>query len=1072
MSQLKVIQASAGSGKTHHLTLKYLELLITENLEYFRSILAVTFTNKASDEMKRRIISELYKLASNYRSDHIVRLQETSGFTEDHVRNKAGVILKNILHEFSWFNVETIDTFFQRIIRAFTRELGIPGNYEIETETRPALEFAADNLINEIEEDSGLFHWLMQFAIDKMDTGKTWDIRYDLLRLGEEVFKEEFTSASAEIYKAVSDKKQLDHYRNNLHAIIKNVEKKIIMVGEKAVNIITENGLDDSDFFYKGKGVSAFFRKLSAGIFELPNSYVIQLLEDSEKWPSGDSQKKQLVIQLAEDKLRLYLNEAITIIEQSSVQYFSTREILKNIYALGILSDLYGKISQYRTDRNRFILSESPGFINRIIGNNEVPFIYERTGNRFHHYLIDEFQDTSYMQWNNFKPLISNSLSMGFMNLLVGDAKQSIYRWRNSNWEIIANNVIKEFPTNIKLEKLETNWRSYEKIVEFNNWLFEKAKQAIDDDLSEIIGEMTEENSEFKEMLGSVYGNLRQNVSEANRNKGHVRLKFFVPEQIVENPEYFKDDLIEDISSLLQNNYEPGEIAIIVREKKEGLQIAELLIESNANGLFTKQVGVISDESLFLETSLAVNLLIAAMRYLIFPDDDINRGKLASCYNSFISSDKKPLEIYHEEFIHGSSSEESLKSVLVSEFIENADHLNSLPLYELTERIIKIFNLENSLADLPYVHAFLDMVHDFCQTFAPDTDRFLQFWDDEGKTKSVSASESRDAIRILTVHKSKGLEFRAVIIPFCHWSLNQKSSALLWTSTTDTTFSYLPRIPVQFSNNLSKTVFSHAYYSELFKSYIDNFNLLYVAFTRAKESLIVYSKIRNYEKKKNLLTVGDLIYQTIVKSGNKNFNSEELVFKSGEIDTRKISEKKDTGSEKSIVVYKTGSALDRIFYNPMGYEYFQDSISLQSGKLKSGRVAHYILSQIETEDQLNEKLAEARFAGLISDEDAHALKYHISKLISDPEVAIWFDGSGVVLREQDIILPDGGSRRPDRIIIFKDRVDIIDYKMGSEQNAESHKRQVAEYRELLMKMGYKNVMGYLWYVADEKIVRV
>lgn len=1076
MSNIRIIRASAGSGKTNSLIKFFLELLIAEPTDYFKHILAVTFTNKATAEMKVRILEELDRLATGKSSKQLGYLMEISKFKEEHIRNKASVILQNILHGYSWFSVETIDTFFQRIIRAFTRELNIPGNYAIEIETGPILQYAVDALVDSLHDNSSLLTWLMDFSEERIDEGRPWDFRSDLLKLGSEVFKEEFSYESDRIFQAVSDRKKLNDFRDSLYKIISSTETLLAGYADTGTSLISDHGLEDTDFFQKGRGVLAYFRKLQSRSPELPNSYVLRLLDGEENWPAKDSPNKVLVIQLAKEKLLPLLNEIMAVFNTHYRYYETAKTILKNLHTLGILSDLSEKIAQYRHQRNKFLLSDSPGFINKIIDDNVAPFIYEKMGNRYNHFLIDEFQDTSQMQWKNLLPLVENSISQGNDCLLVGDVKQSIYRWRNSNWEILAEEIHKDFQNQyIRLQDLNVNWRSCRTIVEFTNSVFPAAIDLLEKYIEDRNIEFLNSNPELRKMISRIYKGVEQSVAGQNVLTGYVKLEFFSKQEVREDDTMLLDTFFRDIKNLLELGYSPGDIAILVRGKREGKQIADFLIQKNSEKQFALNLNVISDESLFLSSSDSVNLLIAGLRFLIKPEDDINRGGLVTGFEIHRLNSSEETGIYDVKMTLGMSNEHDVVDLLPGEFVKNIDSLLILPLYELVERLISIFRADVFAEDVAYIHALLDLVHEYSQSNPADIEKFLEYWEEEGSTKSVSAAESQNAIRILTIHKAKGLEFKAVLVPYCNWDLEQKSNTLLWTKPQQETFNYLPLIPINYTSALAGTFFSEVYYREMLKSYIDNLNLLYVAFTRAKEVLIVYphykvSKTGNM----NFTSVGDLIYTLAEEKkivGPEKYCDEE----NGKIEFGKLVKPPASSSDSREVFISPSPgkpAIEKLFFNPSGFDFLSETYQDIEEKRRKGKILHNILSEITTSDDISGAVTRAIYKGFISQEESREFIDHLDESLRDNTIRKWFDGSGKIVNETDIVLPGGEVRRPDRVVLFTDSVDVIDYKSGSEEQYQIHRKQVNNYMNLLQNMGYHNVNGYLWYIASNKIVKV
>jgi ATP-dependent helicase/nuclease subunit A len=1078
MSRIIIIRASAGSGKTHRLTGEFLKMLLQEPTDYFKGILAVTFTNKATAEMKSRLIEQLNILAKNEHSEYLEELKNITQFKEEHIRNKSAAILHHILHQYSWFSIETIDTFFQRIIRAFTRELAIPGNYNIELDTLPILEYAVDNLINEIEEGSYLLNWLVQFAESRIEDGRPWDIRKELINLGEEVFKEDFASVSPQIYAALTDKLVFENYKKLLNHIVNESENIISDFGKRGISIINNHNFEDSDFFKGSTGVTSFFRKLADKNLILPQPYILKMAEGPEEWPSSKTKKKESVIEVASRELLPLLKEIIHWIQLNSSRYFTAREILKNIYSLGILTDIAAKILEYCREKNTFILSDSAVFINRIIDQNDAPFIYEKMGNRYNHFMIDEFQDTSFMQWNNFKPLINNSLASGNNNLLVGDVKQSIYRWRNSSWEVLANKVQLDYiQESIRIENLEINWRSSEEIVNFNNQLFPKASEILQNHFNDKLSKSESQIINNFYRISEIYKEVSQKIPDKSKNKGNVQVRFFRKDAITEDDIFFAGSLLEDLRQLFENGYQARDIAILVRRKSEGKIIADFLIEKNSNGFFEKPFQVISNESLFLSSSRVVNMMIAAMQFIVSPEDDINRGKLAFFYNVLQSSYIEPSDLNDIYFRPYCSTINELTSGLPEAFIKNIALFQSLSLYDLLERIITAFKADQDESDLPYLHALLDLVYEYTQNNPSDISKFIEYWNKDGKNKSVSVSENQNAVKILTIHKSKGLQFKAVIVPFCNWPIDQKPNTILWTNALSDDFNYLPVIPVNYTAGLLHTEFAKKYLDELVKSYVDNLNLLYVTLTRAEESLIIYSVYKDPEKKDySISSIGDLVYQAIRQSSlekeSDGFDKDKDIYKSGFFKNIELAKNNDLITENIIKQGSSGQLMDRLFLNYSSKDYFENTSNDLTTPAKKGTVLHQILAGISTINEIKKTTDKAIYDGLINATEATELQRHLEQCLSDQKTKVWFDGSGEIMNEAEIIIPGGEIRRPDRVVIYRDHLDIIDYKFGQNKNVHEHGQQVNEYMRLAVEMGYRNVKGYVWYIVTNEIVEV
>jgi ATP-dependent helicase/nuclease subunit A len=1083
MDRLDIIRASAGSGKTHFLTGFFLKILMRERTDYFKQILAVTFTNKATAEMKRRILQELNRLADNLPSDYMQLLIQSSHLTETAIRKKSATLLQTILHDYSWFSIETIDSFFQRVIRGFTHEIGVPGNYSIEIETKPILQFAVDTFLDSLEDKKDILTWLVHYTEDKIQQAKAWDIRHGLITLGNEIFKEKFAEHAIDLNRTISDKQKLMHFRNELVRTKSIFESHLADLGNKGIGIIDSNGFTHDDFYQKTNGAKKFFERFAS--LELTNTSGVpyprtptymKLLESAENWPSTSTNRKNEVMAVASEYLQPLLMEAFGFLDKNYATYKSALEILRNIYAVGILTELSGKIREYRIEKNVFILSDSSMLINKIINQNDAPFIYEKMGNRYGHFLIDEFQDTSALQWYNFKPLISNSLSQGNQNLLVGDVKQSIYRWRNSNWETLAYRISDEYPADIlHFEELRKNWRSNEKIVLFNNALFplavKKLKVQLDDMLSGSLNQQTN-----TQLLETIFNDIQQEFPRKSEHKGSVYVKFFSLKDSRLDEYYYQEELVNRINALLQKGYSLNDIAILVRHKKEGQTIANLLIKLNAENRFKSELHVISEESLFLDASNAVSLIIAAFQYLNNPSDPITRARLLS---SFEQHQLNLQEITAEcglELNGQSLTVSKLHEILPPDFIDKTEELIALPLYDLTERLIFIFKMQNVFSEVPFVHAMLDVVHDYTAANPGNIGKFLEFWEEEGSSKTVPAGESQNAIRILTIHKSKGLEFKGVIIPFCSWKLDQKANSIIWTETSDTTFNYLPVVPLNYNKGLMDTQFASIYYSELFKSYVDNLNLLYVALTRAIDSLIVFPVFNDSENNQGkIITVGDLLYDSIVKHDNsdfRDFDPQKNSYESNSEEDHDGSVDKNARADNYFTVGSGTPMMDKIFFRTRGINYFENlEISTLHGSVR-GSVLHDILASIETHTDLSKSVRQAVLEGMISASEGEELRNHILLCFQQSSVFSWFNGSGNVLTEKDIILPGGRVKRPDRVVLFPDGIHVIDYKFGSEENREGHILQVQEYTGYIRKMGHTHVEGFLWYIDMNEVISV
>lgn len=1076
MNKLFLVSASAGSGKTHRLTYFYLRLLFGPVREdYFSRLLAVTFTNKATEEMKLRIIDELGKLANGSPSHYLEKLISDTGEPEHRLREKSDRLLKQVLHDYSWFSIETIDSFFQRVIRSFTREVGLPGNYAIEMDTGPVLDYAIDHLLEDVAPGSELLQWIVSFSEEKIAEGKSWDIRYDLHNLGRQLFNESFSRYAEILKERMHDRSRLLVYKQHLQELSGRILHQRKKIASEMLEAITENGFGADDLRGKQQGIHGYLLRASKGDTREPGTRVLSCLDDDEKWPSSSAPDKQAIISLAGKKLRPLFVQLVSHWEANKETFFTAREILKHINALGILADLHQYLVQYRHEKNSFLLADAPDFINRIIGENDTPFIYEKMGTRYNHFLIDEFQDTSVLQWKNFRPLIDNSLGSGHACLLVGDVKQSIYRWRNSDWEILAHGLEKIYPGEMLIrETLAHNWRSAGNIVAFNNAIFGQLPEMIAQILRESDATSILPEEVVNSLTTNLYRDAIQEIRPESKGKGAVTIKFFEKNVLKDDPGQHTDYLTEHINSLIQAGYQPGDIVCLVREGKEGVSLTKTIMEANAKGQFIRKIGVISNESLFIGSSLAVNLLVSAMRFLLQPEDRISRATLASTYSRIRHLQQVNGNRPDIPFESGFSQTDYMQSLLPRELWQERASLITLPLYDLAEALIRIFDLTDYQNEKAYTDAFLDTIHEYMQVNGSGVSGFLEFWEEEGAEKTVATHESDNAIRVLTIHKSKGLEFKAVILPWCNWNLNQKANSIFWSPVPEGPFDYLPVVPLSYSSSLAETVFASGYAIEYFKAHIDHLNLLYVSFTRAVDSLLVISDQAMEDKSGKISNVGKLLFQLLdghpeaIPNGRYDKDSRELTV--GEIPVP--AQRPQTSSETEIVPQSTKPVTERLFFNPAGYDFFLEQSNSSRELAVKGIIFHSILQGVYRSEDLNREARKAVYEGLITADESKLLKEHFQEGIKDPLVASWFGGEAEIRNESDILLPSGEVRRPDRVVFFKESVHVIDYKFGGMHNLNLYAAQVQEYVELLTSMGYNGVRGFLWFIHSNQTIDI
>lgn len=1071
---LTVYRASAGAGKTHKLTGEYLTLLFN-GPGAFRRILAVTFTNKATDEMKNRIVSELYNLASGKKSDYVNLLQSAYSLTEEQVRKQAEKILIDILHDYSAFNISTIDRFFQQTMRAFTREIGLQGGYGIEMDQELVLTAAIDSLLGDLEkpESKELLGWLLRFAEDKIESGGEWNLRKDIMALSREVFKESYKTFSEQVNRDISDKKALETYKNDLYGIIRSVEANAKELGERGLAIMNKYGLKQEDFS-RGNITVSLFAKLAQGEMKTPNATFCNIADNidacfKKTTPIGT---RQIIGCAFDDGLNDCIKGIIALFGNLTA-YNTAREIVRYYYTLGILTDVSRQIAAYREEKNIMLIADTTELLNKVIGGSDTPFVYEKTGTHVDHYMIDEFQDTSGMQWNNFRPLIEESLSHDRANLIVGDIKQSIYRFRNSDWKLLDKQVKADFSVEqLREETLKDNWRSCRHIVEFNNALFTALPEVLQVFYNETLSASSlheEQQAEYFTKIMSAYNKSYQQVPPPFQEKdGHVRIEFLSGDEEKD----WKEEAMKRIPGILQqlqdNGYALKDIAILVRTNQEGAKVADTLLnykEEHPSEQY--HYDIISDDALFISSSAAVRFIISVLRYLKNPEDRIN-GRIA---------------LYAYQVLTGIFGTE--ETSFPPEIIRSLHALSRQSLYEITEGLFRLFATNFPENEQVFVQAFLDMVSEYGQKESADLGRFLKWWDETGYKKTIATPDAQNAIRIMTVHKSKGLGFKAVIVPFGDWEIDHKPTkpVILWCHPDEKPFDRLHLVPVRYGQGLANTIFAEDYFRERLHAFIDNLNTLYVAFTRAKEELIVFSpRPKKIDEKtgdvERISTLTDALWAGIhtttstTRDGEPlislpdSFNLADGIFELGNW-WHPVS-KKEHGETEEIEMtnLKSISPDDRLRLRLHGKGFFFDN-----ERRKHGTLMHEVLSHIHTRKDIPVSVETYRLSGVINKEEAAELKQKLGNLLNNPEVVPWYNGEARILNEVDILFGNGLSKRPDRVMITGDRVIVVDYKFGEHPDKRYHS-QVRNYLKLIRQMGYEQVEGYLWYVELDQIEAV
>jgi superfamily I DNA/RNA helicase len=1021
----------------------------------------VTFTNKATNEMKNRILEELHQLSRGKGSAMMGYLVQNNQLSESEVSGRAEIILESILQNYSRFHIETIDRFFQRAIRAFTREIGLSGGYQVELDSDRVLSEAIDEMLMDLDREPGLLSWFVDFARDKVLEGKHWNLRRDLLVLGKELSKERFQEGSHDLVSELDDRNKFSGFRGELMQVKSGFEKSLQDAARKALSIMESVGLEVGSF--KGQyGVAYFFSRLLEDKFDYPSATVCRAVDNPEEWYAKTSGDIDRIISAYNNGMNRELKRCIDLYKREYRNYQSAESVRGFLYTLGILTDISKRMHSLAESQGVFLLSDAARFLYGIIGENDAPFIYEKIGNYFHHFMIDEFQDTSGLQWKNFKPLIENSLAYDRECLVVGDVKQSIYRWRNSDWEILSEQLPREFnPEQLNLEGLSRNWRSHENIVRFNNAFFSEACRLF---YSHFNGEGTEETVHAGKVKRA-YADVAQEVPlEKKGLPGYIRISVLQGQEEGHWKDSADQQVIRHIEELQDAGIGPSETAIVVRRKTDGKRIADAILEYKSQHQDSPYVyDVISNESLYLVNSISVRIIVNALRYLLSPDDLVNLAQLVYEYHCFagkISGPEGRLDDVLKNLRNGNSPG------LPDKFMDEA--LRYLTLNELTERIIALFDLDQQAVHTPYIIGFQDVILSYCKTGPADINSFLNWWDEHGHEKSLAVSEDQDAIQVMTIHKAKGLEFKAVIIPYCNWNFDHRSPhpEILWCNPTQAPFNKLSLLPVRYSAALRETIFEDDYAEEKFRIYMDHLNLLYVAFTRARESLAVFTP---EGKDEGFADVSTLIKRILKEKDfipDGKWEEEGLSWRLGDLSfTGASMVKRNQLLVRQLSSHEFSGKL-RLMYR--GTDFFDQGTE---EKVQHGILMHEIFSRIKTAGDIDTALDSVRREGMIDAEKSRLLRPEVKRYLEMDLVKDWFDGTWKVIAEQDILTREGSLRRPDRVMLRSSTAIVVDYKFGMVKSS-GHLVQVRKYAGMLKQMKYEELSGFVWYVYLNEVVKV